>query len=104
MLLHGCVEQVNFIGTVYAVLCTALTAQYQIYVASKQKELELNSMQLLMNMMPVSAGLVLVLIPFMDSTGFFFEQDSALTTFPYSAVSVTPIHIGLRRSCDSPQV
>jgi hypothetical protein len=45
-----CPLQVNFIGTVYAVACMVVTAQYQIYVGQKQKELGLNSTQLLMNM------------------------------------------------------
>ncbi len=37
--------EVNLIGTVYATACMIITAQYQIYVGTKQKEFGLNSTQ-----------------------------------------------------------
>ena len=82
-----CMEQVNFVGSVYAVACTMLTGQYQIYVGSKQKELGVNSMQLLSAMMPVSSVLVFILIPVLDPTGLFFQQEHALVNYAMSAVS-----------------
>ena len=76
----------NLLGTIYAVACTCLTGQYQIYVSMKQKELGLNSSQLLSAMIPVSTVIVFLLIPFLDSTGVFFYQKDALINFPLSAV------------------
>ena len=83
----GCLlHQVNFIGTFYAVACMVITAQYQIYVGTKQKELQLNSTQLLTNMMPVSAVIVLSLVPVLDNTGLFVEQTNALVNYTFTTV------------------
>ncbi len=90
--------QVNLLGSVYAIVCMVVTAQYQIYVSTKQKELGLNSTQLLTNMVPISAAITLVLVPMLDSTGLFFEQAHALVNYEFSQVRVCLR--GCSASCD----
>ena len=63
-----------------------ITAQYQIYVGTKQKELGLNSTQLLGNIMPISAVCVLMLVPFLDSTGLFIAQPNSLVDYTFTIV------------------
>eukprot|EP00759_Apiculatamorpha_spiralis_P013350 PhF_6_TR20008/c0_g1_i1/m.29210/K15285/SLC35E3; solute carrier family 35, member E3 len=58
--------QLNFLGTMIASLGVLVTSQYQIWVGTKQKELELNSMQLLMYQAPISAGMLVPLVPMLD--------------------------------------
>ncbi|XP_046437845.1 solute carrier family 35 member E3-like [Daphnia pulex] len=45
----------NLIGTAYAVMGVVVTSFYQVLVGEKQKELQLNSMQLLYYQAPISA-------------------------------------------------
>ena len=54
-----------------------VTAQYQIYVGKKQKELHLSSVQLLMNIIPLSAAMVLFLVPVLDSVPSLLQFDYA---------------------------
>jgi solute carrier family 35, member E3 len=63
-----------------------ITAQYQIYVGTKQKELGVNSTQLLTNMVPVSAVITLFLTPFLDRTGIFFEEEHSLVNYEFTMV------------------
>jgi solute carrier family 35 protein E3 len=76
--------QFNLIGAFYAFFGVIVTSLYQIWVGSKQKELGLDSMQLLFNQAPVSAFLLLFVIPFFDNL-----QD--LRSYPYSFNSVSAI-------------
>lgn len=81
--------EVNFWGSLYAVACMMVTAQYQIYVGTKQKELGVTSMQLLENMVPVSAVIVLIITPIMDPTGLFFDQGpKSLVNFEFDTTIV----------------
>jgi solute carrier family 35 protein E3 len=78
--------QFNFIGAVYAFLGVLVTSMYQIWVGTKQKELGLDSMQLLFNQAPISAIMLLFLIP-------VFEDPSEILSYPYDTQSVIAIFI-----------
>lgn len=56
----------NFLGTFFAMSGVFVTAMYQILVGSKQKELETNSMQLLYYQAPLSAFMLMCIIPFFE--------------------------------------
>lgn len=84
--------EVNLRGTVYAVACMIVTAQYQIYVGTKQKELGVNSTQLLTNMVPVSAVIALILTPFLDNTGLFGTPDGhSLMEYEFTMASIVAV-------------
>lgn len=59
-------SQANFIGTVVALSALLITSMYQIWVGTKQKELECNSYQLLYWQAPISAVLLIPLVPLFD--------------------------------------
>jgi len=59
--------QVNVLGTVYAVAGVLVTSMYQILVGTKQRELSVDSMQLLLYQAPISAFLLIFIIPIFDN-------------------------------------
>lgn len=60
--------EANFVGTVFALSALLITSMYQIWVKSKQRELECNSYQLLYYQAPISALLLIPIIPVFDRT------------------------------------
>lgn len=52
--------QFNIIGSIYALLGVVVTSFYQVMIGEKQKELQLNSMQLLYYQAPISAALLII--------------------------------------------
>ena len=58
--------QLNFIGTVFALAGVIVTSLYQIWVGTKQKDLAVNSMQLLYYQAPISAVMLVPCIPILD--------------------------------------
>lgn len=78
--------QFNFIGAMYAFLGVVVTSMYQIWVGTKQKELGLDSMQLLFNQAPISAIMLLFIIP-------CFESPSEIMAYPYDTQSVIAIFV-----------
>ncbi|KAJ3072805.1 hypothetical protein HK102_006161 [Quaeritorhiza haematococci] len=76
--------QLNFVGTMFALAGVVVTSLYQIWVGTKQKELNANSMQLLYYQAPLSAFLLLFLIPILDDT-------SALFAYPYNSEALLSI-------------
>lgn len=52
----------NWIGTIYASLGVAVTSLYQVWVGTKQKEFQVNSMQLLYYQAPLSAGMLAIAV------------------------------------------
>ncbi|CAD5118224.1 DgyrCDS6946 [Dimorphilus gyrociliatus] len=56
----------NFIGTFFATIGVLVTSIYQVWVGEKQKEHEVNSMQLLYYQAPLSATLLMFIIPFFE--------------------------------------
>uniref|UniRef100_A0A023GD29 Putative glucose-6-phosphate/phosphate and phosphoenolpyruvate/phosphate antiporter n=1 Tax=Amblyomma triste TaxID=251400 RepID=A0A023GD29_AMBTT len=67
----------NLLGTGYALAGVFITALYQVWVGEKQKEFQVNSMQLLFYQAPLSALLLMVLVPFIEppwAPGGFLHQ------------------------------
>eukprot|EP00741_Cyanophora_paradoxa_P010454 tig00000037_g10109.t1 len=62
--------QLNLKGTMYAAVAVVVTSFYQIWVGTKQKELQVSSMQLLYYQAPLAAGILLIVIPLFDDVGF----------------------------------
>lgn len=70
-------SEANLVGTLVALSALLITCMYQIWVGTKQKELECNSYQLLYWQAPISAVLLIPLIP-------IFDDLSTLTQWPSS--------------------
>jgi solute carrier family 35 protein E3 len=68
----------NLPGTVVAAIAVLVTSQYQIWVGTKQKELECNSMQLLYYQAPISAAMLIPAIPMIDSMSTLKAMPSAM--------------------------
>ncbi|ELU15977.1 hypothetical protein CAPTEDRAFT_2643 [Capitella teleta] len=58
--------QFNIVGTTFACLGVLVTSLYQVWVAEKQREHQVNSMQLLFYQAPLSATLLMLLVPFFE--------------------------------------
>ncbi|EGF83670.1 hypothetical protein BATDEDRAFT_8900 [Batrachochytrium dendrobatidis JAM81] len=58
--------RINIIGTILALGGVAAAGMYQIWVGTRQKELDVNSFQLLYYQAPISAIMLLVFIPVFD--------------------------------------
>ncbi|XP_041474266.1 solute carrier family 35 member E3-like isoform X1 [Lytechinus variegatus] len=56
----------NIIGTLFATAGVLVTSVYQVWVGRKQHEFQVNSMQLLYFQAPLSAFLLLFIIPFLE--------------------------------------
>lgn len=56
----------NIIGTVFALIGVGVTSFYQVWVGEKQKEFQVNSMQLLYYQAPLSALLLLFCFPIIE--------------------------------------
>uniref|UniRef100_A0A8C4WXM7 Solute carrier family 35 member E3 n=1 Tax=Eptatretus burgeri TaxID=7764 RepID=A0A8C4WXM7_EPTBU len=70
----------NGLGIVYASLGVVITSFYQVWVGEKQKELQVNSMQLLYNQAPLSTAALLLVAPWFEpplSVGGFSRPWSA---------------------------
>ena len=65
----------NLFGLAVGLAATVVTAMYQIWAGSKQKELQASSMQLLHQYTPQAALLLGVLIPIMEPVGSFGSHD-----------------------------
>eukprot|EP01113_Clastostelium_recurvatum_P035814 TRINITY_DN5028_c0_g1_i1.p1 TRINITY_DN5028_c0_g1~~TRINITY_DN5028_c0_g1_i1.p1 ORF type:complete len:399 (-),score=75.91 TRINITY_DN5028_c0_g1_i1:69-1193(-) len=58
--------EVNFIGTVYAIIGVVVTSFYQIMIGQFQKNLGVDSMQLLFYQAPISAVMLIPIVPIFD--------------------------------------
>ncbi|XP_071444351.1 solute carrier family 35 member E3-like [Hetaerina americana] len=56
----------NYLGTFYAALGVVITSLYQVWISQKQHELQMDAMQLLYYQAPVSAALLLLIIPIFE--------------------------------------
>lgn len=61
-----------------------VTAMYQIWAGSKQKELQIGSLQLLHQYAPVTALLLIFLVPVLEPVGLFDAQPSKATVLGYA--------------------
>eukprot|EP00128_Syssomonas_multiformis_P018594 Colp12_sorted_trinity150504_noHs@7620 len=76
--------QLNFLGTVYAAAAVVVTSLYQVWVGQRQKDLGLNSMQLLYYQAPLSAAMLIFVIPVLDDY-------KALLNYSYTPLSAGTI-------------
>eukprot|EP00742_Colponemidia_sp_Colp-10_P003811 GILJ01004061.1.p1 GENE.GILJ01004061.1~~GILJ01004061.1.p1 ORF type:complete len:320 (-),score=44.79 GILJ01004061.1:148-1086(-) len=76
--------EMTLVGAIYGVLGIVSASMYQIWVGTKQKELGVNSMQLLFYQAPISAILLIFCIP-------FFDNVSNLLAFEYTFPAVSAI-------------
>ena len=58
---------VNVVGSFYAITGVLVTAIYQIWVGTMQKDLECNSMQLLLYQAPISSVILFILMPWLEN-------------------------------------
>lgn len=56
----------NAIGTIYALTGVLAASLYQIWVGTKQEDLQMNSFQLLYYQAPISGLILLAIFPFLD--------------------------------------
>ncbi|CAH2277866.1 solute carrier family 35 member E3 [Pelobates cultripes] len=56
----------NMLGMVFAALGVLVTSLYQVWVGTKQHELQVNSMQLLYYQAPMSSAMLLSIVPFFE--------------------------------------
>ncbi|KAI8804749.1 triose-phosphate transporter family-domain-containing protein [Cladochytrium replicatum] len=78
--------KVNFIGTLCAISGVIVTSLYQIWVGTRQKELGANSMQLLAYQAPLSAFMLLFVIPLIDDM-------KGLRSYQFTVENITWIFI-----------
>ena len=74
----------NLLGCIIALLGVVAASLYQIWVGTRQKELDVNSFQLLYYQAPISAIMLLVTVP-------FFDNMSDLAEYEWSVASVVAI-------------
>ncbi|KAK2589324.1 hypothetical protein KPH14_007872 [Odynerus spinipes] len=67
--------QFNIIGTIYATLGVFVTSLYQILIKRKQKEFQMGPMQLLYYQAPLSAIMLLLVIPLLEPVGETFKHN-----------------------------
>ncbi|KAH6569113.1 hypothetical protein BASA62_005065 [Batrachochytrium salamandrivorans] len=80
--------RINFIGTLVALAGVVSSGLYQIWVGTRQKELDVNSFQLLYYQAPISAVMLLIFIPMFDDMHKLYEFEwstSALLSILTSA-------------------
>ncbi|KAJ1630745.1 triose-phosphate transporter family-domain-containing protein [Pavlovales sp. CCMP2436] len=82
--------EVNLHGTLVACAGVLVTSFYQIWVGTEQKELEANALQLLYYQAPVSALMLLPVIPLLDDVPglLAFEYTSSTLGFVVASCSI----------------
>jgi solute carrier family 35 protein E3 len=81
----------NGLGLCVGVGATLITALYQIWAGTKQKQLEASSTQLLLAYTPWAALLLLAFIPMFENVGWEHREEGSLLGFDYTAAAVTAI-------------
>ncbi|XP_076653321.1 solute carrier family 35 member E3-like [Halictus rubicundus] len=76
--------QFNIVGTIYATMGVFVTSLYQVMLNTKQKEFQMDPMQLLYYQAPLSAVLLVFVIPFLEP----LEQTFAKTWSPIDLMMV----------------
>lgn len=83
----------NVYGIIVGVGATIMTALYQIWAGSKQKDLKASSMQLLHAYTPQSAVLLGILVPLCEPLGWKTHAPDTLLGYKYSTGAVVAIII-----------
>ncbi|KAK3609270.1 hypothetical protein CHS0354_001870 [Potamilus streckersoni] len=88
----------NLIGIIYAGIGVAVTSLYQVWVDQKQKEFEVNSMQLLFYQAPLSAFMLLFIIPVFEPASTtllkIWPRDAILMVF-FSGVVAFSVNLSI---------
>lgn len=85
----------NMVGLGVGLAAILVTAMYQVWAGSKQKELQTSSMQLLHQYTPIAAMMLVVLVPMLEPVGLFAGEPGrpTLLGYKYTLVSVIAIAI-----------
>ena len=85
----------NILGLAVGLAAILVTAMYQVWAGSKQKELQTSSMQLLHQYTPIAGMMLAILVPMLEPVGLFeiHSDKPTLLGYHYSLVSVTAIAI-----------
>lgn len=85
----------NLLGLLVGVAAILVTALYQIWAGSKQKELQAGSMQLLHQYTPLAAGMLAILVPILEPVGMFEASPDvrSIMTYKFTLSSVVAIAI-----------
>lgn len=85
----------DFMGLLVGMSAILVTAMYQVWAGSKQRELQTGSMQLLHQYTPLAALMLAVLVPVLEPVGLFDRNANAhtLVGYTYSLSSITAIAI-----------
>ena len=78
----------NLVGAFFAASGVIVTSYYQIWVGTRQKELEVNSMQLLYYQAPLSFVMLIPLTPILDD---MLTPGKGVLYFPWSTTSIAVI-------------
>ncbi|TPX32784.1 hypothetical protein SmJEL517_g04179 [Synchytrium microbalum] len=90
--------QLNVTGTFFALTGVLVTSLYQIWVGTKQKDLGVNSMQLLYYQAPLSAILLVPVVPILDDVGALFAYEwsvGAIVSIMISAIFAFFVNISI---------
>lgn len=88
-------SQANLIGTLVALSALLVTCMYQIWVGTKQKELECSSYQLLYWQAPISAIILVPIIPLLDDLSTLNEWPSSEATIAIVVSSLLAFLVNL---------
>jgi solute carrier family 35 protein E3 len=81
----------NTSGLFVGVAATGITALYQIWAGSKQKELDANSTQLLLAYTPQATILLSALVPIFEPMGWQHQEPGTLLGYHYTPSAVAAI-------------
>lgn len=70
--------QFNVLGTIYATLGVLVTSLYQVMINRKQREFQMDPMQLLFYQAPLSAVMLLIVVPLLEPVGQTLTHDWSL--------------------------
>ena len=91
--------------TLHACAATTTFCLEQVWIGTKQKELQAGSMQLMHQYCPWAAGLLAILVPVFEPMGFISPQPDTILGFQYSPMACIAIFGSAVRaescSCDS---
>ncbi|CAL5229693.1 g13065 [Coccomyxa viridis] len=81
----------NMLGCLLSGAAILFSAVYQVWIGTKQKELEAGSMQLMHQYTPWATGLLAILVPIFEPVGFVDPNPGTILGFNYTFVSTTAI-------------
>ncbi|KAI8906359.1 triose-phosphate transporter family-domain-containing protein [Gorgonomyces haynaldii] len=79
--------QFNWFGCFLALAGVLAASLYQIWIGTKQKDLGVNSFQLLLYQAPLSGFMLLAVFPFLDDMELFLAYDLSISCITHIAIS-----------------